>query len=269
MTVLVVDDNRTNRIILEQLAASWLMKSTVVESGPAALDALRQAADQGDPFRVMILDCMMPGMDGLEVAERIRNGSYPRDTKIILLSSAIHSISPEQARTLGIAQCMSKPFKQSDLLNAIMSALGDLPAKKRPDDAVVRRSDAPSLKVLLAEDGLVNQKLATVILEKSGHTVRLAVNGREAVAAVASERYDVVLMDVQMPEMSGYEATEQIRKMNRETGEHTPIVAMTANAMKGDREKCIDAGMDDYISKPFKITDLLAALERIADGESS
>ncbi len=264
LAVLIVDDNPTNRLILEELVATWSMKPTAVDSGPAALDALRQAVGRGEPFKLMILDGMMPGMDGLAVVEHIQKVESLPQMTIVLLASALHSVASEQAKEVGIARCLTKPVKQSDLLDAITAALGHCPAEERPHDEIGPRISARRLTILLAEDGLVNQKLATTLLERWGHEVRLAVNGREAVSTARAERFDVILMDVQMPEMSGYDATDRIRQMERDSEAHTPIIAMTANAMKGDREKCIEAGMDDYISKPFKPAELFAAIERFA-----
>jgi CheY-like chemotaxis protein len=212
----------------------------------------------------MILDGMMPGMDGLTVVERIQKVESLPDMTIILLTSALQSVTSERAKEVGIARCMTKPVKQSDLLDAITVAVGHCPAEERPHDPIAPRTSARRLTILLADDGPVNQKLATTLLERWGHEVHVAVNGREAVSAAMAERFDVILMDVQMPEMSGYEATGHIRRMEGDSETHTPIIAMTANAMKGDREKCIEAGMDDYISKPFKPAELFAAIERFA-----
>ncbi len=267
LTVLIVDDNDTNRRILKDLLTNWGMKATVASEGREALELLRQAHRRGDPFALVLLDHMMPEMDGFMLAEEIRKCPNLVGSTLMMLSSADRHESAERCRELGVTSYMSKPIKRSELQNAILSAIAD-PAV----DEEVLSSDRQSristsdrrLRLLLTEDNAVNQKLAVRLLEKRGHSVVVANNGREAIEAIESDEFDVVLMDVQMPEMDGLEATAAIRAREEETGGHIPIVAMTAHAMKGDRERCLKVGMDDYISKPLQPSDLFEALERLA-----
>ena len=240
----------------------------MADSGPAALAELWHAVTRGEPFRVMLLDRMMPDMDGFDLADRVKNEPALSDTTLIMLTSAAEP-DESRARELGIAQCLTKPVKQSDLLDAIVHSLDVAEAEPPAEEAERVRQQPPALRtmqVLLAEDSLVNQKVAVRLLELRGHTVTVAGNGREAVTAVkegAEPRFDLVLMDVQMPEMDGYEATAAIRLHERATGRHLPIVAMTANAMKGDRERCLAAGMDGYIAKPIRARELYEIVESI------
>jgi len=205
---------------------------------------------------------MMPGMDGFEVAGRIRQLSDPGRPAVMMLSSADRKGDTALCRELGVARYLTKPVKQSELLDAILLAFGS----RRRDWARAGAGPAPAapaagpLRVLLAEDNAVNQRLAIRLLEKQGHQVTVANNGREAVEAVGRQAFDVVLMDVQMPEMNGFEASAAIREAERGTGRHLPIIALTAHAMKGDREHCLEAGMDDYLSKPIQARALAQAL---------
>jgi PAS domain S-box-containing protein len=266
LPVLVVDDNATNRLILDEMLTNWGMRPTVVDGGAAALAALDRARQAGEPFALVLLDAMMPGMDGFALAERIGRDPGLVGATLMMLSSADRREDAARCRALGVAAYLTKPIRQSTLLDAIMSALGaaatveDRPAAVRP----VGRPCARGLRVLLAEDNAVNQRLAVAVLEKRGHHVVVVGSGREALAALDREPFDAVLMDVQMPEMDGYEATAAIRAREAATGRHTPIIAMTAHAMKGDREHCLAAGMDGYVSKPLRSDALFAALEGLA-----
>ncbi|HUY32227.1 MAG TPA: response regulator [Pirellulales bacterium] len=268
LAVLVVDDNATNRRILEEMLTHWHMRPTVVASGQAALDEMRRAFAAGEPYALVLLDAMMPGMDGFTLVRRIQEHKEYTGATIIMLSSAEGSAA--RAEELRIAASLMKPIKQSELFDAIMTSLG---VSLRRDDtaAPVAGPAAPEfgrvLKLLLAEDNAVNQKLVVRLLEKRGHQVTIAGNGREALAVLERDRFDLVLMDVQMPEMSGFEATAAIRQGERTTGRHMPIVAMTAHAMKGDRERCLEAGMDDYIAKPVQARELFQAVERAVSAE--
>jgi CheY-like chemotaxis protein len=213
----------------------------------------------------VLLDAMMPGMDGFELAGQIRGRPAWDDATLMMLSSAGRS-DPARCRQFGIVRCLNKPVKQSDLLDAITHALGLATVEPAHPDR--RRDNVRPLRLLLAEDGQVNQKVAVQLLEQRGHRVTVANNGREAVAAWEGARerggaggFDVVLMDVQMPEMDGFEATTAIRGREKATGGHIPIIAMTANAMKGDREACLAAGMDGYVSKPFRAGELYRTIE--------
>ena len=258
LKVLVVDDHATNRRILEEILKSWEMEAELVESGAAAIAAL-EAATQ--PFDIVLMDLMMPEIDGLETVAMIRENEAFAQVPVLLLSSADRT--GYSARSLGIARSLIKPIKQSDLLEAIGAALEAAPPVE------TRRVEAPedepvaveSRRVLLAEDGAINQQVAVRLLEERGHSVVVVNNGRAAVEQVAAQSFDVVLMDVQMPEMDGLEATAAIRRAEAQTGGHIPIVAMTAHAMKGDRDRFLAAGMDGYVAKPVRPHELYAAVE--------
>jgi CheY-like chemotaxis protein/HPt (histidine-containing phosphotransfer) domain-containing protein len=257
-----VDDNRTNRRILQDVLMNWGMRPALAADGPSALARLREAAAAGEPFRLALIDVMMPGMDGPALAEQIRQQPELAGCATLLLSSA----GPALGRDLGPVHCLTKPVKPSDLLGAILGALSPGVAEgpragwpcQRPTPA------GRPLRVLLAEDSPVNQQVAVGLLQLRGHTVVVAGNGKEALAALGREHFDVVLMDVQMPEMDGFEATAAVRRKERATGAHVPILAMTAHALKGDRERCLAAGMDGYLTKPVRAESLYQALEGLA-----
>ena len=260
------DDNATNRRILEELLRNWDMQPSLSASGQDALDLLAHSAEEGHPFKLVLLDAMMPGMDGLQLADHIRHHHKLSDTKLLMLSSAGPALDLERARALNIARCLTKPVKQSELLNAIVLVMGVPPreTEDRHEPSATAKAARP-LKLLLAEDSLVNQRVAVRLLERRGHSVVIANNGTEAVAATDQEQFNPVLMDVHMQEMDGFQATGAIRAVEKERGGHLPIVAMTANAMKGDREKCLEAGMDDYIAKPIGSQELYEVVERMAE----
>jgi PAS domain S-box-containing protein len=285
LPVLVVDDNATNRFILTEMLGNWGMNPTAVDGGAAALAALERARDAAAPFALVLLDAMMPGMDGFTLAERIGRDPALVGATLMMLSSAGQREDAIRCRELGVQTYLAKPVRQSALLDAILAALA--PTAVRPPAPVARTNwgtSARSLRVLLAEDNAVNQKLAVRLLEKRGHRVTVVGTGRAALAALgivdSGERtadgeggapslptpFDAVLMDVQMPEMDGFEATAAIRDREKATGAHLPIVAMTAHAMKGDREHCLSAGMDGYVSKPLNPEALFAALEGSVPG---
>ena len=266
MRVLVVDDHKTNRLIFDEMLKNWRMRPTAVDSGLAALAEMERASNAGEPFQLVLSDLMMPHMDGFMLAEQIREIPDLGETPIIMLSSAWDAESSTRSRTLGIDHCLIKPVKQSDLLNAIVHVLRDDTAKEIPSEGSVHDplDRVPSLKILLAEDGLVNQKVAVSLLEQRGHKIVVANNGQEALSTLARESFDIVLMDVQMPVMDGFEATGLIRQQEATSGFHVPIIAMTAHAMKGDRERCLAAGMDGYIPKPIRAKDLYKAVESLA-----
>jgi signal transduction histidine kinase/DNA-binding response OmpR family regulator len=252
--VLIVDDNPANRKILVEMLSASGMKPLAVESGEAALEALDRARATGCPFPLAILDFHMPGMDGFSLAERIRAQTELRYTRLFMLTSAGQRGDAVRCQETGIEVYLLKPVKQSALLEAIAQSLGR-PAAAAPAPLLTRHSlgeSRPKLRVLLAEDNAINQKLAVRLLEKHGHFVAVANDGAEAVAAVQGGEFDLVLMDVQMPNMDGLEAAAAIRALERGTARHIPIVAMTAHAMKGDEERCLKAGMDGYISKPIQ-----------------
>ena len=270
MPVIVVDDNATNRRILEKILKSWRMVPTLVESGPQAIAAMREAQQAGHPFPLVLLDACMPEMDGFAVAQSIKADLALSHSTIMMLSSADKGSDIKRCREVGISVYLVKPIGQSELFDAIMNILGLLSVRKAPANRrdLSEKSNTPR-KILLAEDNAVNQKLAIRLLEKWGHTVEVANNGLEAMAALEKTAYDLVLMDIQMPEMGGFEATQAIRKKELSTGTHTPIVAMTAHAMKGDREKCLEVGMDGYVSKPIQVEELFNTIEEIASIASS
>jgi len=263
LRVLVVDDNNTNRLILQEMLNNWRMNPTVADSGRAALIELDRAAKAGEPFHMALLDGMMPSMDGFELAERIRRDPRLSQTTLFMLSSAGRYADSARCRELGIDYSLMKPVKQSELLDSIVEALSVATGDEA--DASIAEGKPVStahLHILLAEDGLVNQKVAVSLLEQQGHKVTVANNGREALAALDSESFDVVLMDIQMPTMDGFEATAIIREKEKASGEHIPIIAMTAHAMKGDRERCLQAGMDGYIAKPIRAKDLYETIDK-------
>jgi CheY-like chemotaxis protein len=203
----------------------------------------------------------MPEMDGFMLAERIREHPDLTGATVMMLSSACQTVDKSRCEELGLAAYLTKPVKQTELYRAILAALGTPETRPKAAPALLPRA-VRSLRVLLAEDNPVNQKLAVRLLEKQGHVIAVAANGKEAVEMVEHQPFDVVLMDVQMPEMDGFEATAAIRRREQDTGRHIPIVAMTAYAMKGDRERCLAAGMDGYISKPVQPRELWEAIEK-------
>src|SRR5713101_5021082 len=265
--ILIVDDNATNRVFLREQLRGWGVEADVAPDGPTALERLRAAAAAGTVHQVALLDMQMPGMDGLTLARAIRANPNLAGVKLLLLSSwteAGHSIDVQAA---GIDARLPKPVRPSRLLAQLVALLGrdsaEAPTSPRPaTDVGLPSSGTRSARILVAEDNAVNQKLIARLLEKKGHRVDVVANGREAVHAVTRIGYDLVLMDVQMPEMDGLEATRQIRATDRPEVARIPIIALTANAMQGDQERCLSAGMDDYLPKPVKPVDLAAALDR-------
>ncbi len=271
LPVLVVDDNSTNRRILEEMITSWRMKPVAVGSGREALEALASARKDGAPFRLVLLDSHMPEMDGFEVASRMKQDSQARGMDLILLTSAGHREELARAKELGVASALVKPVKQSELWDAIVTILHAASQQKQRPPAPRRTNRARhQLQILVAEDNAVNQELAVHLLERRGHTVTLAENGKQAVAAIEKQKFDLVLMDLQMPEMGGIEATQAIREKEKSSGgRRLPIIAMTAHAMRGDREKCLAAGMDGYVSKPLDPRTFLQTVEGMAQGHAT
>ena len=252
LPVLMVDDNSTNRRILSEMAASWSMQATAVDSGSAALDAMKRAEEAGQPFRLAIIDGHMPGMDGFELAQHIRRDPHLANAMIMMLTSAGQRGDAARCRKLGIAAYLLKPIRKSELLSAILAVLGEGSHDSLP--SLITRYNLPAtqrkLRVLVAEDNPVNQTVVARMLEKMGHTATIAPNGKDAISRLVGGSFDVVFMDVQMPEMDGLTATRKIRESETATGTNIPIIAMTAHAMKGDKERCLAAGMTAYISKP-------------------
>jgi two-component system sensor histidine kinase/response regulator len=265
--VLIVDDNKTNRRILEGLLRLWGMNTSSAAEGEVALRMLMEAEDEGHPYRLLLSDMHMPKMDGFMVVQEMRNGTGLSLPTVMMLSSGGHHGDASRCQQLGIAAYLLKPVRRDELQEAIARALGMLPTATKDNTMITKstllagRPADQFLNILLAEDNEVNQKLAMRMLQKRGHRVVLAVNGREAVEATERGHYDLVLMDVQMPEMDGIQATLTIRAREVGTGHHLPIVAMTALVMKGDRERCLAADMDGYLSKPIRPQELDATLE--------
>ncbi len=297
LPVLVVDDNATNRRILQQILTNWQMKPTVAESGKAGFKALERASNRGEAFVLMLLDAVMPEMDGFAVAEEVRKHKMVTAPIIMMLTSAGRRGDAARCRELGLAAYLTKPISQSDLFDTIMTVLAVKDQDKDSARLITRHSmreaQVPSFapkregkfRILVAEDNIVNQKLVIRMLEKAGHTPVVAANGREAVDKFKAEHFDLILMDVQMPEMDGYEATKEIRKHETrglkpeygDTGEQSsivnhqssiqriPIIALTAHAMKGDRERCLEADMDDYVTKPIRAEELFKAIKKLVN----
>ncbi len=271
LRVLIVDDNQTNRAILLELLTAWGMQPSAAEGGRSGLDALQRAHEQGLPFRLLISDMQMPEMDGCALCAEIRKNQYFGEIPIVLLSSSVGDGEATRCHKLAVASYLTKPVQPSELRSAILAALSKPAQISDPPPA--RRTSSPDksvrLKVLVAEDNAINRKVVTKLMEKQGFTAIVTENGREALDALLREQVDVVLMDIQMPIMDGFEAIRAIRTMERISGGHLPIVALTAHAMKGDRERCLAAGADDYVSKPIRIADLLAAIHRARMGAPS
>ena len=263
MSLLVADDNATNRTILERILVSWEMRPTIVDGGDAALAALGDARRREQPFRLLLLDSQMPGLDGFDVAARLRDDPDWRGAIVMMLGSSDHTADIARCRELGIPLHLTKPVRQSQLFNMLMTAVDTTATRRRASRpvTVIAPAKAGPLRILVAEDNVVNQRLAVSLLTRRGHVATIAANGREAVAAVARERFDLVLMDVQMPEMGGFEATAEIRAAESAGGARLPIVAMTAHAMSGDRERCLAAGMDGYVAKPIDPEALFRAID--------
>jgi len=264
LNVLVVDDNETNRFILSEILASWQMRATTVESADAALAALRKAAEEENPFHLLLTDALMPQTDGFSLAQQVARDDRLRRLKMILLTSAGAPAVKGRAANVFAAK-LAKPVKQSDLLDAIVTAFATTVSSRRQRSRAQRSADRPGkpLRVLVAEDNQTNQALVAALLKQKGHRVTIVGNGRLAADRAVLEPFDLVLMDVQMPEMGGLEATGLIRDHERTAGGHVPIVALTARAMAGDREQCLAAGMDAYVPKPLRAEELFAAIDSV------
>jgi PAS domain S-box-containing protein len=273
LPVLIVDGNATNRRILNEMLSHWGMKPSVAEGGHSALAALEGACRAGRPFRLVVLDARRPEMDGFALAEQIQRHPELNGAIVMLLSSADLAAQAARCRELGVSDFLTKPVKQADLCQAIRKALGALApggllGPPGLSGTAAHARDHPGgrhrrLRVLLAEDNPVNQRLAVRLLEKEGHAVVVAADGQEAQAALERQPFDVVLMDVQMPVMDGLEATAAIRRKESSTGARVPILGLTACAMKGDRERCLAAGMDGYVAKPVRKAELLEAIAAV------
>ena len=266
LNILSVDDNETNRSILDHQLTSWGVRSNSAECGERALEMLHEAVAKGRPYDVAILDMHMPGMDGLQLAAKIKADPNISNVKLMMLTSAILELESEEMYQAGILQYMSKPARQSQLYNCLIGMVGDNIDRSRKANQANGEESLPPLdaRILVAEDNPVNQEVVLNMLDLFGCKADMVENGKLAVEAAANNHYDMVLMDCQMPVMDGYEATAAIRKNEREKSleRHTPIIALTANALEGDRERCLAADMDDYLSKPFKQKQLRLSLER-------
>ena len=270
MRVLIVDDNETNRHILVKMISIWHAKPLAVDSGAKAIITLREGQGLGRSFPLILLDAQMPEMDGFALVECIKRNPEWETATIMMLSSAGQRGDARRCRELGVAAYLTKPVRQAELLDAILAALGTKPKKEAQAGLITRhslREDHRHLRILLVEDNTVNQLVALRMLEKRGHTVMVVGNGREALAAIEKTAYELIFMDVQMPEMDGLEATAAIRSKEKLTGGHVPIVAMTAHAMADDEDRCRAAGMDGYLSKPLRpeqLDDLLRSYSTIS-----
>jgi signal transduction histidine kinase/CheY-like chemotaxis protein len=270
-SVLVVDDNPTNRLILEGQLRSWGMRPEEAESAEQAVVLIKARMEAGHPFRVVLTDLHMPGVDGFGLVKQMQEISEPRQVVVVMVTSGENPGDVARSHEMGIAAYLTKPVRRAELRAAVSEALSRgkyLTAPGKSAESSASRGALPdihpnrrSLHILLAEDNVVNEKVACAFLAKAGHTVEVARDGRQAVQMMASGSFDLVLMDVQMPEMDGFEATAAIREMEKRTGGHTPVIAMTAHAMGGYKERCLEAGMDGYVTKPIRREALLHALE--------
>jgi len=263
LRILIVDDNETNCSILEHQSNAWGMRHATAMGGKQALSMLGMAADQGDPFDLAILDMHMPGMDGLTLARAIKGDRNHADLPLVMLTSVGGFGDASDAKSCGISHYLHKPVRQSDLYNALVSTVSIVSGETVQQSKKKSQTHFPGVKVLLAEDNPVNQEVAVSMLEILGCEYELAESGKEVLAILEANVFDIILMDCQMPGMDGFEATAEIRRLEKaDPGSHIPVIAVTANAMEGDREQCISAGMDDYLSKPFSQGQLADILQQ-------
>ncbi|MFC1736932.1 response regulator, partial [Candidatus Hydrogenedentota bacterium] len=272
MTALIVDDNLTNSHILERILGAWNMVVTVTNSGEEALVAMDRVCELGASFNFMLLDCHMPSVDGFSVAEKISRMPGNAETAVMMLTSGGDRGDASRCRDLGISAYLTKPVAQSDLLDALAIVISGAKGEDMETELVTRhtlRESRAKYRILVVEDNPVNQQVAVRMLERRGHRTVIAENGARAIELVENEEFDLVLMDVQMPVMGGIEATRRIREHEKQTSEHIPIIALTAHAMKGDSEKCFEAGMDAYISKPISTEKLFRMIDEVFAGETA
>lgn len=268
--VLIIDDNLTNRRILEGQLKEIVRTVVLTDNGTSGLIEMGKAYNAGEPFDLLLLDVQMPLMDGWEVARQIYQNENFRHTKIFVMSSASNNINAEERAKLNVTSFMAKPITYHDMMGELLKIFGDTDLvrnNKMDADKEVIIYDTRQLNILLAEDDLINQKLAITVLERQGHKVTLANNGVEVLQLMSNNKFDVIFMDVQMPQMDGYETTIRIREMEKDTQTHIPIIAMTAHAMKMHRDKCMEAGMDYYVSKPIKTEEVFSLLSKIFEGK--
>jgi two-component system sensor histidine kinase/response regulator len=273
-SVLVVDDNETSRRVMLELLQSWQLRPSAAANAEDALLVMQRASDREQPYTLVLSDIQMPGMDGFELASRIKTGSPSIATSVVLMGTATERPDDiERSREAGVSSFITKPFRRSDLRTAIVKALSPPASEGKPEDfdtLLTGAAEPPMnavgsrLSILLAEDNEVNQRVASAILRTRGHLVWTVKNGKEALTALMEQTFDVVLMDIQMPELNGFEATRAIRELEASAHIHVPIIALTAHAMKGDEERCLAAGMDAYISKPIRAGRLLEVIEQFS-----
>jgi CheY-like chemotaxis protein len=271
--VLVVDDNATNRLLLAKMLERWKMRPAQAANAAEALQRLQEAKQAGLPFDLVLIDVQMPEVDGFALVEQLGKRSDLGNFAVMMLTSAGQPGDAARCRELGVAAYLTKPVAQEELLPAILAVLEEREPKMAAPRLVTRhtiRESGRHRHILLAEDNAINQLLAVRMLEKQGYAVTLANNGKEALSALEREKFDVVLMDIQMPEMDGFEATAAIRQQEKGTpGHHQIVIAMTAHAIAGDRERCLRAGMDGYVSKPFRLAELLKEIEALTGSTAS
>ena len=268
--MLIVDDNATNRRVLEEWLRGDKMEPAAVGDGVTAMDALWHGVAQGHPYSLVLLDGRMPDIDGLALASKIRQRKELSATRIILLTSGDRPGDLARARQLGIAASLLKPLQRSELMETIRWVMGhDEELEQRPDGPGVARPPAAegvrglALRILVAEDNEFNRDLLEYMLAGQGLSATMVVDGREALRLLERERFDLLLLDIHMPELDGFQVVEAIRKREQTTGDHLPVIALTARSRREDREKCLRTGMDDYLTKPFKAADLWAAIDRV------
>jgi CheY-like chemotaxis protein/HPt (histidine-containing phosphotransfer) domain-containing protein len=267
LNILIVDDNLTNREILKDYLQHWKIRHDEAESGRNALKMLHRAKEDGDPFDIVLLDMMMPEMDGLQLAKAIKADPQCADAKLLLLTSVNMDMSEDDLRMVGIEALLTKPIRLSRLFDSLLSVIGDKPAQIFEEKAFSQH-DKISARVLLVEDNRINQDIAREMLRIMGCEVKIADDGKKACDAYAAAKFDLILMDCQMPVMDGYEATRQIRIHEKEIhSAPCPIIALTGHAMTHHRQECIDAGMDDYLSKPFTMEQLRSMVLKWGRGE--
>jgi two-component system, sensor histidine kinase and response regulator len=269
ISILVVDDNPTNMRVLEKTLLQWGMKPILANSGQAAIAALKKAKEEGCPPQLMLLDAQMPEMDGFTLMENLKMHPELLMATVMMLTSGGQRGDAKRCQELGISGYLTKPVRQWELREAMVKVLGARKEGGSPAHLVTRhslRETRRRLNILLAEDNAINREVAVRLLTKRGHSVKVAENGKEAVTAFEEAQFDMILMDVQMPEMDGFEATAAIRLKEKSRGTRIPIIAMTAHAMKGDRERCLAAGMDEYIAKPIAVDELIKVTEGLVSG---
>ena len=263
--VLIVDDDPPAGEIIQTYLENWKMLPTLAKSGEEALSLLKAESEKHVPYSVVIIDKRMPGMDGFALAEKIRSDLELDKSKLILVTAFDLASQAEAAIKLGFSTCFTKPVKQSELYNALVMAMGLSISEKVPSpiqNPNFTTIDRSHIRILVAEDNSVNQMLILAQLKGLGFSAQTVANGKEVIAALSVGAYDCILMDCQMPEMDGFTATQAIREIEKKSAAHIPIIALTANAMSEDKQRCLDCGMDDYISKPFKKETLMSVLEK-------